>query len=135
MYILKKKIFFLKCNLECLSSLLECLSLFPHSVIVLTPELNFFSPQSHLLMCDLVCIDCPNCCGHSCQRKDLNPHIAMCSNKPEQCPTCSIHFTRDKVQLHLPQCSSIVLPESILSNLFKVRGLNCWNSSLRKPLK
>lgn len=77
--------------------------------------------QLHVSVCDLVYTECPNCCGHSCQRKDLTPHLSCCVNKPQQCPQCSIHFARNRLDEHKSHCSKMVIPESIQSTLFKVR--------------
>ena len=76
--------------------------------------------QPHCRYCDLVTIDCHNDCGHCCQRKDLSSHLASCPNKQEKCHNCSIYFTCNRIVEHQPHCSKLTVPESILSNIYKV---------------
>ena len=85
-----------------------------------THSLSHTHTQIHTRHCDLVDIDCPNTCGHSCQRRYLSPHLLGCPNKPCQCPTCSIHFQRNRMEEHAGHCSRIILPDCVINGLFKV---------------
>ena len=76
--------------------------------------------QPHCRYCDLVTIECYNDCGHCCQRKHLSSHLTSCPNKPEKCPRCSVHFTCNRLSEHEPHCCGISVPDSILSNIYKV---------------
>lgn len=77
-------------------------------------------------MCELVHMECPNTCGHFCQRKSLGPHLVMCMNKPEQCAHCSIHYSRNRMHEHTQNCSGFFLPESVQSNIMKVGDSNLY---------
>lgn len=82
--------------------------------------LHTYCSQPHCRYCDLVTVECHNECGHCCQRKDLSSHLTSCPNKPNKCPHCSIYFTCNRIAEHEPHCSKMVVPESILSNIYKV---------------
>ena len=97
-------------------------SLHPHMHIHTHPLLTPSLAQLHSKNCELVTIECPHACNFSCQRKDLSSHIFICPNKPQQCPTCSVFFPKNKRGDHAPYCSKIMLPESVQSTLFKVNN-------------
>jgi len=87
--------------------------------------------ELHSKNCELVTIECPHACNFSCQRKDLSSHIFICPNKPQQCPTCSVFFPKNKRGDHAPYCSKIMLPESVQSTLFKGNEVLKWCGHLK----
>ena len=97
----------------------QCMQVYTY-MCTFHPPIFSFAVQPHASTCDLVQTDCPNSCGHCCQRKELGTHLLSCMNKPEQCPSCSIHFSHNRMEEHTPHCSSIVVPKSVLSNIVKV---------------
>ncbi|CAI8012383.1 TNF receptor-associated factor 6, partial [Geodia barretti] len=90
--------------------------------------------QVHNKQCELVLIECPNSCGHSCRRKNLQDHLPTCTNRPEKCSTCSIRFPRSSLADHHPHCSHIVIPDSVSSAIDKACEVLKWVGHLKLKL-
>jgi TNF receptor-associated factor 6 len=76
--------------------------------------------ETHEKVCSLISMQCPNECGHQCQRKDLYEHLPNCPNQSVPCHSCSISFVKSKFESHTQFCSKIKLPDSTLSDIAKV---------------
>ena len=84
----------------------------------------YVSLQDHIKHCELVTVECPYDCSVSCQRKELQPHLTKCPNRPTVCPYCNINFPRNKLSHHNQHCSHILLPATLQDTVFKVRHAN-----------
>lgn len=87
--------------------------------------------EQHDKFCELAAINCPNECGHSCQRKDLLGHLPSCYNHLISCLTCCVLYTRNKISEHSPFCSKIKLPSSVLESISKANEIIKWCGHLK----
>lgn len=95
-------------------------------MICILAETDYCPLQTHSQLCELIHIECPHKCGHSCQRKLISSHLLSCPNKPQFCSLCSVAFVLNKLEEHRSHCSKIKVPKSTLSDISEVGGSALW---------